>query len=81
MEVFYTNSFNISQAEDSVAISFGFTLPGEHTEIRTVVMSFSGFKTLTQECIETLKKLEEEKQIDTSEWKKQAPEPPNIAIT
>ena len=78
MEVFYTNSFNISQAEDSVAISFGFTLPGEHTEIRTVVMSFSGFKTLTQECIETLKKLEEETAI--TEWKKQAPETPNLLI-
>ena len=79
MEVFYTNSFNFSQAEDSVAISFGFTLPGEHAEIRTVVMSFSGFKTLTQECIETLKKLEEEN--DITEWKKQVPEPPSIAIT
>ena len=79
MRVFFANSYSILESEDGVTIAFGFTLPGEKPAIQAIVMSQSGFKTLTLECIEELKKLEEHGKI--TEWKRPETEPSSVIIT
>ena len=66
MRVFFANSYSILESEDGVTIAFGFTLPGEKPAVQAIVMTQAGFKTLTLECIEELKKLEEHGKI--AEW-------------
>ena len=80
MRVFFANSYTILESEDGVTIAFGFTIPGEKPTIQAVVMSLSGFKTLTLECVEELKKLVDE-QGEIKEWKKPEHEPSSIIIT
>ena len=79
MRVFFANSYSILESEDGVTIAFGFTLPGERPAVHAIVMSFGGFKTLTLECVEELKKLVDERG-EIREWKRPEPDLPSIVI-
>ena len=69
MKVFFANSYQILESDDGVTMVFGFTLPNEKPCIQSVVMSFAGFKTLTNECVDAMKKIEKE-HGEIKEWKR-----------